>query len=407
MDGTRVVAVVEPHWTGHPETQLKLFTEALLQGAGTCVLVLCQHPEVIRKWVDSAMPEYADRCRTALFSYGFDRGAYPNARLANWARLGALLTDEERAWGRRVDVVTITWLDSFLCDEPVLASELMPRPWVGLYLFPTYLRPTGLRARLFPPRERERDRAFLKMPCCRGVAVLDEGVARGMGAVARGIPVVAMPDVPDCSLPSANPPLVERVLRQAAGRPIVALLGVLGRRKGVLCFLRAALAMQGTQCCFLLAGRLGEEERRTYRRAERELDALLQEAGHHEHILLHLEAIETEAAFNALMTACTVLYLAYEDHPHSSGLLGKAAQFGKLVVVGNYGCMRERVRRFRLGLTIRAGSTRQAVAAIAALCRPRARARRLRRARFAAYLAEHNKTRLREALVRLIWNRNA
>lgn len=227
---------------------------------------------------------------------------------------------------------------------------------------------------------------------------------RGMRALAPRVPVLALPDVPDTALPESDPPLAADVRRMAAGRPVFSLLGVLGCRKGVLCFLRAALTVEPSQACFVLAGRLGDDERKTYGDRLPELDALLAEARQRDNVMVHLEPIEGEAAFNAVVAASSVLYLAYQDHPHSSGLLGKAAHFGKLVVVGRRGCMHERVRRFRLGLSIPADSADHAVRAIRALCDPARRARLARRARFDAYLSEHNRACLRTALAQLTRN---
>ena len=184
---------------------------------------------------------------------------------------------------------------------------------------------------------------------------------------------------------------------------MVGLLGVLGRRKGVLTFLRAMRQLDPAKCFFLLAGQLEERERRTYTAEElRELDELLREAAGRDNALVWLGHIETEAEFNALIESCTMVYLAYGSHVHSSGLLGKAAHFRKLVIAPNRGCMAERTSRYAMGLWIRPDSAADTVQAIETLCRPAEQARRLAQAWFEGYLAVHHREKLAEALEQLL-----
>jgi glycosyltransferase involved in cell wall biosynthesis len=42
----------------------------------------------------------------------------------------------------------------------------------------------------------------------------------------------------------------------------------------------------------------------------------------------------------------------YLDFPHSSGILGKAAEFEKPIIVSNKYCMGERVSKYEIGLTV-------------------------------------------------------
>jgi len=239
-------------------------------------------------------------------------------------------------------------------------------------------------------------------PHCCGVAVLDEGVTEPLKSMVSRARVHALPDVADLSLPETLPPLTETLQKKAAGRPIIGLLGVLGRRKGTLSFLRAIDKLHPDQFFFLLAGRLGSIERNTYGRDKDELDALLTIAKERENVLLHLEHIETEAAFNSLTLACTVVYLAYEQHDHSSGILSKAAYFKKLVIAPDRGCVAERVRKFRLGTTIRTGSVMRTASAMRELCHDPSRAGHLTAARFDDYHSTHNIDRLETSLNQLL-----
>jgi len=86
-----LIALVEPFWTGHPETQLRLFAKALLASPGNRVLILCQRPEAMQAWIQGERPGEAHRFFTAPFAYCEKRGTYPNQGLATWARAGQAL----------------------------------------------------------------------------------------------------------------------------------------------------------------------------------------------------------------------------------------------------------------------------------------------------------------------------
>ena len=402
MPPSCVIALVEPFWVGHPETQLKIFTEILLRQKNHRVLVLCRHPEVIRSWIDNAHPDEASRCFTASFAFCDTRGEFANTTLASWAYAHQSLLDAERRWGFTVDKVFITWLDLFICNAPEQVATLMPRPWVGLYLFPSYLRTLSPWSRIFPPKRMALDQTFFKTSHCRGVAVLDEGLTKKLSPLVSRANIHVLPDVPDTTSPSSIPPLVQLLLQKAAGRPIVGLLGVLGRRKGTMAFLKAMQNMDPARHFFLLAGRLGREERKTYGPDLAALDELIAGAEKQGNGLIHLGHIETEETFNALVAACSVLYLAYEGHHHSSGILGKAAHFNKLVIAPDKGCIAERVREFRLGIPIRAGSAAGTMAAIQKLCHSPSQSSRVAQARFYDYQARHSRDVLGNSLNRLL-----
>ena len=402
MPSTPVIALVEPFWTGHPESQLKMFIGALLREPARRLLVLCPDPGAITTWMDATRPGDANRCFTAPFAFSRTLDGFPAFSLASWAKLHQALTGAERHFGFSVDKVFITWLDMFIHKDPASVANLMPRPWVGLYLFPSYLRTQSILSRVFPPKQRAVDRSFFTTPYCHGVAVLDEGLPRSLAAIASGQPVHCLPDVADTALPATMPPLVQSVVQKAAGRPIVGLLGILGRRKGTMAFLEAMCRMDPARYFFLLAGRLGPEERKTYGPEAARLDALLQQAALGGNNFIHLDTIENEETFNALAAACSVHYLAYEGHYHSSGILGKSAFFRKLVIVSDEGCMAERVRAFKLGVTIRPGSVAATRVAIHELCHGPSLPDRLTKAGFHDYTAIHNPDTLMDRLNQLL-----
>jgi hypothetical protein len=278
----------------------------------------------------------------------------------------------------------------------------MPRPWVGLYLFPAYLRKHPYLFRWFKDEHMIRDRSFFRTPFCRGVALLDEGIQKSLAWHIAPHKVHVLPDVANIDVTPDAPPLTQALLQQAAGRPIIGLLGVLGRRKGTLPYLRAMHQIKDNRCFFLLAGQLGSAERKTYGQDEPELDQLLSTATQQKNTFIHLGHIENEETINSLVSACTILYLAYDGHQHSSGILGKAAHFKKLVIGPATGCVADRIRKFKIGLTIKAGSDTETIKAVKTLSHAPSYAKLWNQARFTAYQAQHNCESLDRSLTALL-----
>jgi glycosyltransferase involved in cell wall biosynthesis len=64
---------------------------------------------------------------------------------------------------------------------------------------------------------------------------------------------------------------------------------------------------------------------------------------------MHLEPIPDDAAFNGILQASDVVFAGYHDFPHSSNIMGKAAEFRKPIIVSDGYLMAERVRRYGSG----------------------------------------------------------
>jgi len=114
-------------------------------------------------------------------------------------------------------------------------------------------------------------------------------------------------------------------------------------------FLRIASKFDSKKGFFLLAGKF--DIKNFPEHEQKEIRRLLQTKGR-DNCYFRLTHIDSPPEFNALVDCCDVLYLAYKNHYHSSGLLAKAALFNKPVIVSNGYCMGQRVTRYNLGLTV-------------------------------------------------------
>ncbi len=171
----------------------------------------------------------------------------------------------------------------------------------------------------------------------------------------RGKRVYALPDVADTSdLASAADadvavsPFADYIRRLAAGRRIIGCYGQFSKRKGAREFIMTAECCRDEPWFFVW---VGEDERASFpARERRQINAYL--AAEASNSYIRLGRIEREADYNALVRQADILFLCYRNHPGSSNMLGKAAAFGKPVLVTGGFAMAEEARRFDLGLCV-------------------------------------------------------
>jgi hypothetical protein len=225
------------------------------------------------------------------------------------------------------------------------ARPFLRLPWMGLYIQTLpYRTPGKVHSRIgHVPRPETMFHGRL----CQGIAILDEEIVERV-SLSIGKPVTALPDLTDeRAASSAEDRLLgERLMKFAAGRPIVGLFGHLHDSKGVVTFLEAAQLLPETEACFALGGEVWGGERGEI---GREIKRTLAKRSN---LWTHLERIPGEPSLNHLLATCDVIVAAYWDFPHSSGIQTKAAVLKKPLIVSAGHLMAERSRRYHLGEVI-------------------------------------------------------
>jgi glycosyltransferase involved in cell wall biosynthesis len=97
--------------------------------------------------------------------------------------------------------------------------------------------------------------------------------------------------------------------------------------------------------CFVVAGKLAEQ---TFSKQElNEIKLFFEEP--RENFFVFFGTIPDDAQFNGLVNICDVIFAMYENFPHSSNLVTKAAAYGKKLLVSTGGYMEEVVNQYELG----------------------------------------------------------
>ncbi|OLT62920.1 glycosyl transferase [Moorena bouillonii PNG] len=365
----KTIAIIEENWKGHRPTYLKVFTKMLLE-LGHQVIAFCPKPLELTEWVAFNCPNYQEQfqvfeCQTpepSSFRINGIRTAL-NA-VKRWYYAKASIQYASSKIGKVPDLVFFPWLDS--CLAPYLlhhiVDNIFPYPWSGLYVQPRHLR---LKQKFWSiNRGPLKPHAALKSSNCPAVAVLDEGIANQLQSKINGKTVITFPDFTDESAPDLNWSIVKQIQAKAKRKKIIGLLGIQSQRKGVLTLLEVAQQMVKQDYVFVFAGQLSKHSY-TYQEQAR-LQTLIDRKL--PNCFFYFERIPDEAKFNALVSTCHILFAAYHDFPHSSNILTKAAVCEKPVIVSSKFCMAERVRKFKLGLTINEGDVLQCIYTIGRLC---------------------------------------
>jgi hypothetical protein len=357
------------------------------------VIAFFPNPEALRERVLSLRPDCAERFKTRstahLFEDGKGRSLFGEARsvVQAWTRLQRTLDDLPV----RPKAVFFPYLDEFLARglNPQLLDHIFRFPWSGLYMSPTWMR----RRRRFRPGLQTSPGWVLRSKNCLGVALLDEDLVPRLRHLLPGKAVISLPDFLPSDSEQIKPRQVESIRQRAGDRTIVGVVGSLQSRKGISTLLRVALTSPDAPFFFVFAGsfsfaNFSPEERTMWAK-------VIEQAPDNCHIYPH--AIEGEQGFADLANTCDLFYAAYHDFPNSSNTLTWAAWLEKPVIVSAGYLMEQRVRRFLLGAVIPQNDEIACREALDTL-RNEQLAGEKRDYGFAAYLAEHSKSRLREGI---------
>jgi glycosyltransferase involved in cell wall biosynthesis len=402
MPSIKTLAIIVPFWEGHSPSQFLLYWR-ILSGK--------QSASGQRFKLVGISPQ-PEKTRRMLLDHGFadaqiwplkmaERAKYPktllgNARFAfaNWRALNKAMAAAESETGP-IDFAINLWVDPFLASfvPGVLVDALFPWPWAGLYLLPlTFRIRQSRRWRLFEkffPRY-----GPVKAGKCRAVFSFDEGTAEDLAAATKKW-VLTLPDVTDTTAPDQNDDLAGLIKEKSGGNLVCAMIGVLCKRKGLLTLVEAAKA-RPPGWFFVFAGGFAETDF-----PPAELETIKQFANSNpENSIFWLKYLPNEASFNAVASACDVLYANYPWYPFSSGIVSKGALFKKPVIVSNRFLMAERVARYQIGWGLPEENSDALIDLLSHTDRRALESKRLQ-ARFDDFCADHSETRLSSILDQL------
>ncbi len=235
----------------------------------------------------------------------------------------------------------------------------------------------------------------LRNSLCNKVTVLDERYAEWLHR-STGKQIVAYPETTPVEVSQLPPELVRTIAARREGRVVVGVLGALHRRKGVGLLIDLIQTEDTSGFLFVLAGDCDFESFLPQHRS-----FLDREIQRHENVIFYPQAVSLESDFNAIVAACDVIYGVYRDHLHSSGLISKAAAFGKPLLVGEGALMAKRVRDYGIGRVVPDQTSQACLTMLRELSCTEGRAELTQMGNYAKYKQEHSFERLQRVMAGL------
>ncbi len=347
------VALVDPLWTGHHPTYLDALTRALF-AEGQQPVVFCPRPDEMKNLLCNQ-----DRQRASIVEYDWPRDtAVRYSRLSD-RRIAIQrlrhLTAALRAWEResnsRFDMVFLACMDLHIGSFQTRWDWdcHFSWPFSGI-LFSVHhlhnpIRYSMLHKGPFDPIHALRSR------WCVGAGLLDEDMVAPLSHKLSGTRILDWPDITDGT--SEGPTNLSRQVRSLArGRKVVGMLGSIAARKGMLELLATFRQLPADKFFLVVAGTTSPDH---FEPSEwNTISAFLNNPP--ENAWIHLQRIPDGNEFNALVSACDVLWLAYRDFAGSSNMLTKSALFRIPVIVSDGHLMARRVQRYSLGFSVQEGN---------------------------------------------------
>ncbi|AFY36218.1 glycosyltransferase [Calothrix sp. PCC 7507] len=365
----KTIALFDNYRDGHHFTYLTFFSKTLLE-MGYLVMVFCQYPDELNKWIALNCPEHVGQIFTFKVtsvktpSFPIIRRFYRTLNvLQQWQYAAKMIQWGASQIGHSPDLVFFAWLDNYLSHYLThhIIDLIFPYQWSGLYFHPTHLRTGQLLLPIL--RTPLSHYSVTHSSRCCGIALLDDVEVQKLKQKLNKL-VITFPDFTDESTPDSNYIVIKQIKEKAGNKKIIGLLGGLTQRKGLFTLLEIAQNSIEENWFFVFAGRLYEDDLQPEQ--VRKVWNIIESAP--PNCFFHLERIPNETQFNAVIDICDILYAVYEDFPFSSNILTKAAVFEKLVIVSERFYMGEVVKKFQMGISIPEKNMDKSIESIQILC---------------------------------------
>ena len=282
-----------------------------------------------------------------------------------WSFINHLIRKKYYQTGIKPQIVLINYIDQYFMLKGfshLLVDLLFKYKWACVFMSPTEfrLKNSNKSSVLWSAIPQRYD--ILKSRNLYAILMSDEKITKENKIIANK-KVIFLPEIISRDLPQNKSILAKKIQKTAKDRKIISLLGVLAERKGVELFLQIAKKLEKMDYYFLLAGSLHDG---IYK--NKNIVELLELP--HENMFTHFKEIENEMYFNELVELSDIIFIAYKNFYHGSGILSRAVAFEK-PIIGSIGyCIGERIEEFQLGLTIKQDSVEEGVESVITLCDP-------------------------------------
>lgn len=273
-------------------------------------------------------------CRFFLFP--LVKARFTTKRVEELPSIFSLSHIENEIEGQKFEtnIVFHMYLDS-LDSHEALASSLLPVlkfKWAGIRF--------ASEMDVYP--------SYFRHPNLKGIAFLDEGVANDIAKSFPDVQVRYLPDIANLQVPRQIPDVAHLIKRNANGRKIVFLGGIIGCRKNLNLWLNLIDRADPKKWYFVQIGEVDFKNLNA-----REFWAVYKKLiSPPENLMLIPSYISDESVFNSVISTSDIIFAVYKEFKNSSNMITKASFFHKPILVSNSYLMGRRVDAYKIGASV-------------------------------------------------------
>jgi hypothetical protein len=401
----KTVVLIDMLSGGHRDAFMRFFARTCLQ---LDCRVLCIFPDtkLIRPWIDAHCPEHSQHISyTDFFTPARNYAAFGKLNdamkaLHYWRKITAVMKASLEQYHLKPDFVFFNCIDYFLGNylPGMLIDRIFPYKWAGLYFHPAAFRIhpeyLGKRATF-----RDVDSIFLSRHCV-AIALHDEGIISKYEK-RTGKRVLLFPEMADTTPPEPHNKMAAEIQQRANGRIVIGSIG-LEPHKGSYEFMRLAKMADPAKYFFAFTGMWARDDWKPFfGNAEQAEEFFAFERSVPENVYWQTGPLREGAEYNAVFCAFDIIWLIYKRFYSSSNRLTKAANFERLVLGSDKGCVGEDIPAYSLGETAEEGNVMQQLQQLEKL-RDKVLRKDFPFQQWRAYAAKHSVEALKEKFVELL-----
>lgn len=232
------------------------------------------------------------------------------------------------------NVVFHMYLDILDSHEAMASSSLpvLKFKWAGIRF--------ATEVDVYPP--------YLRHSNLKGIAFLDEDVVNNVAKSLSDVQVRYLPDIANLQVSRQMPDIAHLIKRNANGRKIVFLGGIIGFRKNLNLWLNLIDRVDPKKWYFVQIGEIDFKNLNA-----REFLAVYKKLiSQPDNLMLIPSYISDESVFNSVISISDIIFAVYKEFKNSSNMITKASFFHKPILVSNRYLMGKRVDAYKIGASV-------------------------------------------------------
>jgi len=245
------------------------------------------------------------------------------------------------------DLVFMTWLQHSCTQVPkILRPWLLPKNWMAIDGFAIEKGPILPQENFDRYLESTKDIQIYGAPSCRAILLLNEDMPDILSERFPGTSFIKFPDFIEPITIERSPDICKEVLNQAKKRKILLFSGRMIPKRNFIPFLKIVKGLDYEKWLPCAIGSLKKEDY-----TNEEWDFIKTTIAACPDLFLRTMRPD-DYELNALIRMADLFWLAYKNHPHSSNMLTRAANYKTAVVATQGSLIASRAKRYELGIDI-------------------------------------------------------